>query len=101
MVRSFTTDSSVQPIKFEVKSINLPVAGIGVSGYNKRLNPFVTGLGRNMARKITYSKLSGPNWLRVYPDGLLFTNYGPTKRDTGKNKFQAEPPLNLAVISLA
>lgn len=90
LVRSFQTDKTVQPMDFEVTEIKLPVAPIGVSGYNKRLNGFVSGLDREQAKGLTFSKVSGPEWLRIYPDGSLFTNYGPTPSDKGRNKFKVK-----------
>ena len=90
MVRSFFTDKTVQPMEFEIAEIQLPVAPIGVSGYNNRLNGFVSGLDSEQAKALTFSKISGPDWLRIYPDGSLFTNYGPTPSDKGRNKFKVK-----------
>ncbi|NWK55400.1 hypothetical protein HW115_07240 [Verrucomicrobiaceae bacterium N1E253] len=88
MVRSFTTDSNVKPIDFATREIKLRDAKVGVSGYNQRLLGFITGLDHETARKLTFTKVAGPGWLRIYPDGLLFTNYGATDRNLGNNTFQ-------------
>ncbi|MFC4996117.1 hypothetical protein [Rubritalea tangerina] len=43
------------------KKIKLPASPVGVSGYNIRLNPFINGADRELARKLTFSKMSALN----------------------------------------
>jgi len=88
IIRSFTIKHGVEPIAFKLKSRGLPTAKIGVSGYNVRIDRFITDCDRSLIKDFIFKKTAGPEWLKIYPDGLLFTNYGATEADKGINKFE-------------
>ncbi len=87
IVRKITIQEGIQPIVFNLKEQGLPAAKVGVSGYNVRIDNFIKDCDRALVKDFIFKKTSGPKWLKIYPDGLLFTNYGATARDKGVNKF--------------
>ena len=89
LVRSFVADSAAKPLDFEIREIQLPDAKIAQAGYNQRLAPFISGISEQEKKKLSYEKVSGPAWLRVFPDGTLFTNFGPEAGNKGINRFKA------------
>jgi len=87
LARSFKTDLTAKVLDFKVRPVKLPVAKVGSSGYNRFLHHFIEGLSKEERARLSYSKVSGPSWLRVFTDGKLFTNYGARAQDKGNNLF--------------
>jgi hypothetical protein len=85
----FSTDRSIQPF---VASIHVNPAALGYAvihdnTYAKSIARFVRQQGTRVP--VFFSKLEGPDWLQIHPDGSLFTPFGPPAGSEGDNTFKA------------
>jgi hypothetical protein len=88
-INSFTTNSKIEPFRASVRvmSRKLATAEVGNNMFEDTLAKFVKAEDKNA--QYHFAKVSGPGWLRVSPDGSLFTPFGPSKGSEGVNKFKA------------